>query len=133
MQPDATIRRLIVCLLLLGWATSSLALVSSPIMLSDWPWPQIALAGLVALWGGAARTAQRAVSQRDKGDFALGRELVRDVIVSSLLGLLVYAYGSEAGWSTWRLAMALGVAGYAGSAALDLALARLTNGIAKAK
>lgn len=125
MQPDKTIRQLVVSLLLLGWATSALALAAVPLMLSDWPWQQIGLSGLVALWGGAARTAQRAVSRRNDPDFALGRELMRDVVVSSLLGLLVYAYAAEAGWGTWRLAMALGAAGYGGSAVLDLALARL--------
>lgn len=129
MQPDRAVRALIVVLVLMGWASSSLALVAAPQLLSDIPPLEIALSGMIAMWGAAARTAQRTVNQRRDPQFSLGLELVRDLVVSSLLGLLVWSYGTSSGWDGLRMAIALGVAGYGGSAVLDVALTRLKGGV----
>lgn len=131
MQSDRTIRHLMLVLVLMGWASSALALAAAPQLLSDIPPLQIGLSGLVAFWGAAGRTSQRAVNRRGDPNFSLKHELIRDVVVSSLLGLLVWAYGTSDGWDSLRLVIALGVAGYGGSAVLDIALARLKGGAAE--
>lgn len=87
------------------------------------PWLQIALAGVISLWGGVGRTAvraleaaqlARAVPPVDDG-FHLGRELRTDLVLSSGIGLVVYAVGAHQGWDTWLLAPALWLGGYMGT------------------
>jgi hypothetical protein len=94
------------------------------------PIMQFLASGLVALTGALARTAQKAVDRNRDPDFSLRRELMRDVSVSVLLGLLIYGYGASQAppWDQMRLAVALGLAGYGGVALIDMTLARIKGG-----
>ena len=93
----------------------------APSDLSGLPWPQILVGVALALWGGLTRTAERALeaskSARDDppGDFDLRGDLVKDLIVSSGIGFLVFALGSWQEWGVWLLGSALWLAGYLGT------------------
>lgn len=95
--------------------------VVAPSDLAGLPWPQIAIGVALSLWGGLTRTAERALeaskSARDGPhmEFDLWGELVKDVIVSSGIGFLVFAIGSWQEWGVWMLGSALWLAGYLGT------------------
>ena len=91
------------------------------------PWLQIAMAGVISLWGGVGRTAVRALEAAqmaratppvDSG-FHLGRELRTDLILSSGIGMIIYTIGAHHEWNTWLLAPALWLGGYMGTKFLD--------------
>ena len=97
------------------------AQLATPGDLVGLPWPQIAIGVLLALWGGITRTAERALeaskAARDNppGDFDLRSELIKDLIVSSGIGFLIFAVGSWQEWGIWMLGSALWLAGYLGT------------------
>ena len=104
-------------------AGSVWAIAAPPPELLGLPWVQIAIAGLIALWGGVGRTAVRAIEdaqeRRDKPGVATGfhlkSELLKDLFVSSGLGFFVYVLGTHQSWDQWLLAPALWLAGYMGT------------------
>ena len=104
-------------------AGSVWAITQPPPELLALPWIQIAVAGLIALWGGVGRTAVRAIEDaqelRDKPGvltgFNLRVELARDLFVSSGIGFVVYLLGVHHAWDTWLLAPALWLGGYMGT------------------
>lgn len=121
-----------------GCISSGLAMAAvAPTDLASLPWPQILVGVALSLWGGVTRTAERALeaskTARDEGAvaFCLWRELIRDLIVSSGIGFLVYVVGAWQEWGVWLLGAALWLAGYLGTrflaAAGDAALATLTR------
>lgn len=93
----------------------------APSDLSGLPWPQIAVGVALALWGGLTRTAERALeaskAARDNppGEFDLRHELLKDLIVSSGIGFLVFALGSWQSWGVWLLGSSLWLSGYLGT------------------
>ena len=102
------------------------------------PWPQIAMAGVISLWGGVGRTAVRALEAAqlaratppvDAG-FHLGRELRTDLILSSGIGLIIYAVGATREWDTWVLAPSLWLGGYAGTKFIDMLIEQARRVIA---
>lgn len=103
-------------------AVSVWAVVQPPPDFLGLPWVQIAVAGIIALWGGIGRTAVRAIEdaqeRRDKPvvptAFNLKAEITKDVIVSSGLGFLIYLLGVQQQWDAWLIAPALWVSGYMG-------------------
>lgn len=92
------------------------------------PWMQIAMAGVISLWGGIGRTAVRALEAAQMAratppvdiGFHLGRELRTDLILSSGIGLVIYAVGASREWDTWLLAPALWLGGYMGTKFVDV-------------
>lgn len=95
--------------------------VVAPSNLVGLPWPQIAVGVALSLWGGLTRTAERALeaskSARDNPpvDFDLRNELIKDLIVSSGIGFMVFAIGSWQEWGVWLLGSALWLSGYLGT------------------
>ncbi len=87
------------------------------------PWMQIAMAGVISLWGGIGRTAVRALEAAQLAratppvvnDFHLASELRTDLFLSSGIGLVIYAFGAHQQWDTWVLAPALWLGGYMGT------------------
>lgn len=86
------------------------------------PWPQIMVGALISFWGGIARTAVRALevaqAQRDgiKTDsFNLGQEVIKDLIVSSGIGFLVYSLAISFEFDLWKTGAALFISGYLGT------------------
>lgn len=102
-------------------ASAVWAAVGVPPNLTGLPWPQIGLGIVLALWGGATRTAERALEARRSPPtepptiFVLKEELLKDVIVSSGIGFLVFLLGASLEWGVWVLPAALWLGGYLGS------------------
>lgn len=99
------------------------------------PWLQIAMAAVISLWGGIGRTAvraleaaqmARAVPAVDTG-FHLASELRTDLILSSGLGLMIYAAGTRFEWDAWVLASALWLGGYMGTKLINAAMEKTLN------
>ena len=118
-------------------ASSVWASVVQPDLLSL-PWLQIAMAGIISLWGGIGRTAVRALEAAqmaratppvDTG-FHLGRELRTDLILSSGIGFIIYTIGTHYGWNTWLLAPALWLGGYMGTRLINASMEKALNVIA---
>ena len=94
-----------------------------PPELHGFPWLQIAVAGVITLWGGVGRTAVRAVEdaqqRRDSPGvptgFNLKSELLKDLYSSSGLGFFVYLVGASQGLEPWLLGPALWLSGYLGT------------------
>lgn len=96
--------------------------------LLELPWIQIAVGASLALWGGLTRTAENVLrSRRRAEDINIRAELLRDILVSSGVGLLVSLIGIELQWSTAVLGASLWVGGYAGSALLQAFKDRATT------
>jgi len=93
----------------------------APADLSGLPWAQILIGVALALWGGLTRTAERALEAskvaRDKppGDFDLRAELIKDLIVSSGIGFLMFSIGAWQEWGVWLLGSTLWLSGYLGT------------------
>lgn len=97
----------------------------APADLSSLPWPQIGIGVLLALWGGLTRTAERALeasrAARDSPPslFDLRNELLKDLVVSSGIGFLIFLVGAWQEWGVWLLPAALWLAGYLGTRLLS--------------
>ena len=93
----------------------------APTDLAGLPWPQIGIGVLLALWGGITRTAERALEASKAGreiqpvQFDLRQELIKDLVVSSGIGFLVFLIGAWQEWGVWLLPAALWLAGYLGT------------------
>lgn len=103
------------------------------------PWTQIAMAGVISLWGGVGRTSVAALEAAklargtppvDNG-FNLRRELATDLLISSGIGLVIYAFGARQQWDTWLLAPALWLGGYMGTKLVNLLIERAMKFIAE--
>lgn len=130
-------------LALSGCIASSLvyAAASTEADLLGLPWPQIAVAGVIALWGGLTRTSERAleasIAQRNRlnegqpplTSFHLGPEIWRAVWLSGGIGFLTYGICSSLNLGRFETGGSIFLSGYLGSrflAALsDAAIAKL--------
>jgi len=124
-----------------GCAASGLVYAATDADLLGLPWPQIAVAGVIALWGGLTRTSERAlefsIAQRNRLDesqpvpqgFHLWPEVWRAIWLSGGIGFLVYGLCSSMGLGRFETGGAIFLSGYLGSRLLgalgDMALARL--------
>jgi phytoene dehydrogenase-like protein len=99
-----------------GWTSTAVAATNMHPMLSEIPWVQVAVGGMLALWGGLTRTAEQLLNAlRTGAEFHVKAELVRDIIVSSGIGFLVYAAGALQAWNVWVLGAMLWCCGYLGT------------------
>jgi hypothetical protein len=122
MKPDIpALRRLVVLILGLGWASTVFAaqaiMTTQRLDLIGLPWAQIGLGCALSLWGGLTRSSQRALEPRAEGagEFRLGAELRKDFLVSSSCGLVTFLLGAWQDWNIWFLGLSLWVAGYLGA------------------
>ena len=84
--------------------------------LTSLPWPQIAVAVALAVWGGWTRTAENALTAgKAEANFHLFYEAVRDCITSSGIGFVVFGVCSAFNANLWLTGSALWMTGYMGS------------------
>lgn len=108
-------------------ATGVWAVAQPPPELLGLPWVQIAVAGLISLFGGVGQTAVRALEEaqrrKDKPDeatsFVLKHELLKDLFISAGLGLIIYSIGVRQQLNAELLASALWLSGYMGAKLLN--------------
>lgn len=131
MVDKKSLRQLFSVLLVCGWATTAAAaVIASPDSLAGLPWVEIGIGGVLSLWGGFARTAQRALDARVRcSDFHLWFELAKDVVVSGLIGFVVFGMSAIQSWSVWFLAVALPLAGYSGARYLETLSTKIADKI----
>lgn len=123
---DPKVTRILAHLFFIVWgclsSVSALAAASNSAELSALPWSQIGLGSLLSLWGGITSTAEKALefakipqNKRGGAEFLLTRELLKDVIVSSGIGFLIFGAGVTFEWGVWTMGTALWLGGYAGT------------------
>ena len=84
--------------------------------LTSLPWPQIAVAVALAIWGGWTRTAENAlIAGKMSVEFRLFYEIVRDCITASGIGFVIFGLCSSLGANLWITGSSLWMAGYMGS------------------
>lgn len=115
----------------LGRATTAVAAELVAPDLVELPWASIAVAGLIALWGGMAATLGRLATAQERLPIAF--VIAKDLFASATVGAGFYGVGASYQWGVWQLAVVLLVAGYGGSRVLDAALDKLLDMIRGAK
>lgn len=111
---------------LLGWSATTFATELAPPDLVALPWASIAVATIISIWGGMAATLGRIARAEEK--IYLPVIIAKDVLVSTIIGVIVYSLGAWREWNVWELAIVLLLAGYGGSRVLDMLLDRWVVG-----
>lgn len=125
--------RLTVGVLVVGWVVASAtvhAAQASPDLIAL-PWLQIVLGCWIAAWGGAAATLTRYLaSQYEQRPFLVRAEIVKDGLVSGIVGGGTYMTGALYELAPMLIGLLLLLAGWAGVRLLNLAADRLLASVA---
>lgn len=92
--------------------------------LTSIPPAAVAVSVLLAVIGGAAYTAQK-MANPDGAIVSVAREIISDVLTSTVVGLLVFFFASYLGWHPLLQAGVITLSGYGGSRVLEPALSAL--------